>query len=140
MYMLLLAAFFKKSFNVIFGEKDITKRYFAFGFFMLVIAYFIQGLFNYTVVAYGMMFWIALAVILIMGGINSNNAWHPLSGRLSFVKNNAVLFIGITVLLATALAASLTRYWAADMYYKVGNIAAETPGIETSPLNSMTKP
>ncbi len=139
MYMLLLVAFFKKSFNVIFGEKDITKRYFAFGFFMLVIAYFIQGLFNYTVVAYGMMFWIALAVILIMGGININNAWYPLPGRLSFVKNNAVLFIGITVLLATALAASLTRYWAADMYYKVGNIAAETPGIETRSLEFYEK-
>lgn len=139
MYMLLLAAFFKKSFNVIFGEKDITKRYFAFGFFMLVIAYFIQGLFNYTVVAYGMMFWIALAVILIMGGININNSWHPFPGRLSFIKNNAVLFTGVTAVLAIALAASLTRYWAADMYYKVGNIAAETPGIETRSLEFYEK-
>ncbi|PKL92379.1 MAG: hypothetical protein CVV21_03450 [Candidatus Goldiibacteriota bacterium HGW-Goldbacteria-1] len=135
MYMLLLAAFFKKAFNVVFGEKNTTRRYIAFGFFMMVIAYFIQGLFNYTVVAYGFMFWIALAVILIMGGINSRTSWHP----LAFIKNNTVLFVWTSAFLTLALTAMLTRYWAADMYYKVGNIAAETQGIEQRSLEFYNK-
>lgn len=118
-YLLLFVAFFKKSFNLIFGEKDIVRRYLVFGIFMGVIAYIIQGLFNYTVVAYGSFFWVALGLVIALDA--SQRRYYSLEFKGG--RNNSWLYAGVLagLFLMTTLT---TREWMADMYYKVGNIAA----------------
>lgn len=130
-YLLLVFSFFKKAFNVISAEKEQVRRYLSFGFLMAVIAYFIQGIFNYTVVAYGMIFWLALGIIIVLDSSKDKvseivtfpalNKW--LSGNKMLVAL-PVLFLSFTLI------GSLSRYWTADINYKIGNILTSRPEIE----------
>src|ERR1035437_598136 len=121
-YLLLFAAFFKKSINLIFGEKDVVRRYLVFGIFLGIIAYIIQGLFNYTVAAYGSFFWIALGLIITLD--SSSRKYYSMELREgSVLGSRKLLYSGVIALLFLMTTAS-TREWMADMYYKVGNIAS----------------
>jgi len=123
-YMLLVFSFFKKSFNIIFREKQIIRRYITFGIFMAVIAYFIQGMFNYTVVAYGFMFYMGMGLIIVLD--TSKNRYHAYNfseGARALLEKHGKT-AGIIVLVAAAvLQVYLVRYWTADLFFKVGNIA-----------------
>lgn len=120
-YLLLFVAFFKKSFNIIFGEKDTIRRYLTFGLFLGVIAYIIQGLFNYTVVAYGSFFWIALGLIIVLD--SSAKRYYSLDFNKSSNKESGKLLYAVCITALLLLTTVTTREWMADMYYKVGNIA-----------------
>ncbi len=134
-YILLIIAFFKKSFAIFTTDKNINKRYMAFGFFMAVIAYFIQGLFNYTVVAYGMMFWLALAMIILMDTGGSRFYVVDLGGKLK-MENKKGFFIMLFSSLAIVFSVIFTVYWAADMYFKIGNVIIDGPaGYEKDSLH-----
>jgi tetratricopeptide (TPR) repeat protein len=132
-YALMFLVFLKKSFNLIFGEKDMVKRYLVFGFFMGAIAYFIQGLFNYTVVAYGAFYWMALAVIFTAGSQGGKTlVLHLPEWLADFTAKNRALALGALTLVMITLSAWVARYWTGDMYYKVGNIAVATDKDEYS--------
>jgi tetratricopeptide (TPR) repeat protein/O-antigen ligase len=120
-YLLLFVAFFKKSFNLIFGEKNIFRRYMVFAMFMGIIAYIIQGLFNYTVVAYGIFFWLALAIIINMDSSQKKFYSRDLSG--TFISRHSSIAVWTVVLFFIILSVMTTREWMSDMYFKVGNIA-----------------
>ncbi len=122
-FMLLIVSFFKKSFNMIFGEKDIQKRYLAFGVMMAIIAFFVQGLFNYTVASYGFIFWGGLGMIIVLDSSQRKTYTYNFSREFSaFVDNNRAMVAGALVLFCLVIEIFLTRYWAADIYYKIGNI------------------
>jgi len=135
-YILLIAAFFRKSFDIFTNDRDINKRYMAFGFFMAVIAYFIQGMFNYTVVAYGMMFWLALAMIILMDtGGNRYFVRDFSESEKSFISANRGILVTSLAALSMAFAVIFTVYWAADMYFKIGNVIVDEPGHERDSLH-----
>ncbi|MCE5299376.1 MAG: O-antigen ligase family protein [Spirochaetia bacterium] len=121
MYLLMFTAFFKKSFNLIFGERNITRRYLVFGVFMGALGYIIQGLFNYTVLAYGMMFYLAIGLVIAMDSVPKKTysaAVPALLGR------NFGLTAGVIIASMLTLQVLTARVWVADMFYKVGNIGA----------------
>jgi tetratricopeptide (TPR) repeat protein len=131
MYLLLLYAFFRKTLSVISSEKEETRRYLAFAFLMAVIAYFIQGMFNYTVVAYGLIFWLALAIIIILDTSHQRlRSVAAPAGLNSWLFRNRFLVAIPAVFLCFTLAASLSRYWTADIHYKVGNILTSRPELD----------
>lgn len=126
-YALLVAAFLKKSFNMITGERDITKRYIAFGFLLGVIAFFIQGLFNYTVVAYGVFFWAALAfMITLESGGKKYFLWEPEKQGLKITSGFQVFAAAVLIAATVVVQVYLTRFWAGDIYFKIGNIAVNS--------------
>ena len=126
-YALLLAAFLKKSFGIITREKDITRRYIAFGILLGVIAYFTQGLFNYTVVAYGSFFWAALGLMIVLeSGGKKYFAWKPDKTAITFTPGaQAAAGVALTAV-TVVIMVFLTRFWGADLYFKIGNIAADS--------------
>lgn len=133
-YALLFIVFLKKSFNIIFSGTDMHKRYLVFGFFMCAVAYYIQGLFNYTVVAYGALYWTALAVIFTLDASGRKAVVYNFSGGLkAFLDNNRAIAVTAVAVIATAACVMLARYWAGDMYFKVANIAVSTNQDEYSP-------
>ena len=117
-YLLLFVAFFKKSINLIFGEKDLLRRYLVFGIFMGIIAYIIQGLFNYTVAAYGSFFWLGLGLIIMLD--SAPKKYYSADIKFKGIFWPAAAIIAVLFAMTTAT----TREWMADMYYKVGNIAS----------------
>jgi len=119
-FMLLFLTYLKKSYNLIFGEKDLFRRYLVFGFFMAVAAYFTQGLFNYTVVAYGSLYWVCMAMIIALESGKKNYYSFSLEG---FFQRHKKAVIAAAVIAVIALQARLITYWAADLYFKIGNIA-----------------
>ncbi|MEI7541754.1 MAG: O-antigen ligase family protein [bacterium] len=123
-YLLLLVAFFKKSFNSVFGEKDTIRRYLIFAVFLGIIGFLVQGLFNYTVVAYGMFFWIGLGLIIVLQPASKKYYAIDISG----FTNRGISILFYTAVIAGLLAATTvtTREWMSDMYYKVGNIAGNS--------------
>lgn len=126
-YVLLLAAFLKKSFTLITGERDITRRYIAFGILLGVIAYFTQGLFNYTVVAYGSFFWAALGLIIVLeSGGKKYFAWEPEKKGMKISGGMQAAAAAVLVSATLVIMVFLTRFWSADLYFKIGNIAAES--------------
>ncbi len=123
-YLLLFITFLKKSFNLIFGERDITRRYIIFGFFMAVIAFYVQGLFNYTVVAYGSFFWLALSIIFSQETANKQYFTYELDK--DFIEKNKTILLSTILLLLIIAQVFVSRYWAGDLYFKIGNIAVNT--------------
>ncbi|HPD18250.1 MAG TPA: O-antigen ligase family protein [Candidatus Goldiibacteriota bacterium] len=123
-YLLLFVTFLKKSFNLIFGEKDITRRYLIFGFFMAVIAFYVQGLFNYTVVAYGSFFWFSLSIICSQETTNKKYRMFDISRN--FIEKNKIILYGMTLIIFVVLQVLFARYWTGDLYFKIGNIAVST--------------
>jgi tetratricopeptide (TPR) repeat protein len=126
-YLLIFVSFFKKSFNLIFGEKDMLRRYLIFSLLMAVLAYVVQGLFNYTVVAYGAFFWMAMGMVITLDS-NPKKAYNlKFSQGLSdfTAKNMGAIYAGIMIVLIF-ISAALVRGWAADMYFKIGNIATSS--------------
>lgn len=132
-YALMFVVFLKKSFNMIFGEKELHKRYLVFGFFMCAAAYFVQGLFNYTVVAYGALYYMALAMIFTLDS-SGRRAFvvNMPAGITGFLEKNRGLVMAVIALLCLFLQVMTARYWAGDMYFKVGNIAVATDKDEYS--------
>jgi tetratricopeptide (TPR) repeat protein len=126
-YLLLFVAFLKKSFNLIFGEKDLLKRYIIFSILMAVIAYIIQGLANYTVAAYGMVFWMALGLIISLDSTQKRTFNYSFSGAYSdFLDKNRGAVLGALAVVALIFSVALVKEWAADMYFKIGNIATSS--------------
>jgi tetratricopeptide (TPR) repeat protein len=132
-YALLFVTFLKKSFNLMFGEKEINKRYLIFGFFMCAVAFYAQGLFNYTVVAYGLVFWLALAMIMMLGSTGKRAYVYEFSDAYSGMLNrNKILIYCLLAAAFIAMQVQVVKYWASDMYFKVGNIATSSDKDEYS--------
>ncbi len=126
-FALLVAAFFKKSFNMITGERDIIKRYIAFGFLLGVTAFFTQGLFNYTVAAYGAFFWAALGfMITLESGGKKYFAWEPEKQGFKITPGMQAFAAALLIASTVVIQVYLTRFWAGDLYFKIGNIAADS--------------
>jgi putative inorganic carbon (HCO3(-)) transporter len=123
-YFLLFITFLKKSFNLIFGEKDIKRRYVIFGFFMAVIAFYVQGLFNYTVVAYGSLFWFSLSIVCSQE--TTNKKYRTFDINRNFVERNKIMLYGAILIGFVVLQVLFTRNWTGDLYFKIGNIAVST--------------
>ncbi|MCX7699106.1 MAG: tetratricopeptide repeat protein [Candidatus Goldbacteria bacterium] len=123
-YMLLFFTFLKKSLNLVFKEKDIIRRYIIFGFFMSVIAFYVQGLFNYTVVAYGSFYWLALSIIFSQE--TSNRQYFTYNLENSFIEKNKTMFFSLLLIILIIAQVFVIRYWAGDLYFKIGNIAVTT--------------
>ncbi len=122
-YLLIFISFFKKSFNLIFYEKNIIPRYMIFSIFMAAIAYIIQGLFNYTVVAYGLVFWLALAFIISLDSNPKRYFIYNFSEKFSeMIEKNKKIIVFLLFFLCIILEIYLIRYWVADIYFKIGNI------------------
>ncbi len=122
-YVLLITVFIKKTMKSVFYGSDPLKRYMVFAFFMSAAAFFIQGMFNYTVVAYGSFFWIAIACISVMDGKKDKVRYIYASKKMnSFLGKNMFPAAAVVFAAAVILAVNLTHYWAADMYFKIGNI------------------
>src|SRR5208337_4814658 len=108
-YMLLIISFFKKSYNLIFGEKDIQKRYLAFGVMMAIIAFFAQGLFNYTVASYGFIFWGGLGMLIALESKQRETYTYNFSREFSsFIDSNKAMVIGALALVFIVLEIFLT--------------------------------
>lgn len=123
-YLLLFFTFLKKSFNLIFGERDIMRRYIIFGFFMATVAFYVQGLFNYTVVAYGSFFWLALSIIFSQE--TSNKQYFTFDLNSDFIQKNRAILFSIVLLSLFISQVLVSRHWAGDLYFKIGNIAVTT--------------
>jgi putative inorganic carbon (HCO3(-)) transporter len=124
-YLLLLTAFFKKAFNLILGEKNSHRRYLSFAIMMGTIGYLIQGLFNYTVVAYGFFFWMALGLIISLD--TSSKKFYSAqfsAGFSSFISRHKALVYSAVVTVLILMSVGLVREWMGDMYYKIGNITS----------------
>jgi len=122
-YILLFIAFFKKSFKLIFYEKNMIQRYLVFSIFMAVIAYIIQGLFNYTVVAYGLFFWAALGLIISLDSTQKRFFVYNFSTSFTdFINKNKNMVIAAIMILCVIMEVYVARFWAADIYFKIGNI------------------
>ncbi len=122
-FILIFISFFKKSFNLIFNEKNIIQRYIIFSIFMAVIAYTIQGLFNYTVVAYGLVFWLSLGVIISFDSSQKKFYIYNFSKKFSdLIEKNKKFIVFLLIFLCVILEIYLIRFWAADIYFKIGNI------------------
>jgi O-antigen ligase/Tfp pilus assembly protein PilF len=132
-YMLLFVTFLKKSYNLMFGERDMHKRYLIFGFFMSAAAFFVQGLFNYTVVAYGIIFWLALAMIMTLGSEHRRvYAYNFSQAYREFTDRNKGITYSVLCALCIVLSVLAAKYWAADLYFKIGNIAVASDKDEYS--------
>jgi len=126
-FMLIMVAFLKKSYNLIFGEKDIHKRYLAFGVMMAMIAFIVQGLFNYTVVSYGFIFWGGLGMLIVLDSTQKKIYARNFSAEISsFIDNNRWIIVTIIAAVFMTMEIFLTRYWTADIYYKIGNIGVSS--------------
>lgn len=123
-YLLLFFTFLKKSFNLVFCERDITRRYIIFGFFMAAVAFYVQGLFNYTVVAYGSFFWLALAIIFSQE--TSNKQYFIFNQGGDFIEKNRAILFSMVLLIIIISNTFVSRYWTGDLYFKIGNIAVTT--------------
>ncbi|MCX8093606.1 MAG: O-antigen ligase family protein [Candidatus Goldbacteria bacterium] len=123
-YLLLFFTFLKKFLNLVFNEKDIIRRYVIFGFFMAVIAFYVQGLFNYTVVAYGSFYWLALSIIFSQE--TSNRQYFTYNLENSFIEKNKTMFFSLLLIILIITQVFVVRYWTGDLYFKIGNIAVTT--------------
>ena len=126
-YALIIATFFKKTYNIMKSELDRERKYLVFGLFLAVVAYFIQGMFNYTVVAYGAVFWMGLAMISLLDSSKREYYRYHIKRRVPVLP--AALIIGVAALV---LQVFLVRFWMADMYFKIGNIAVANNKPEIS--------
>ncbi len=126
-YLLIFTAFIKKCYNMIFKDRDITTRYLVFGVFMAVIAYAVQGLFNYTVAAYGVVFWMALGMVASLD-INSKKIMNlELPPAVTgVIRQYRGLTYSVIIAVFLILFGMLAREWSADMYFKIGNIATSS--------------
>lgn len=123
-YLLLFITFLKKSFNLILRESDITRRYLIFGFFMAAVAFYVQGLFNYTVSAYGSFFWLAFSIIISQE--TSNKQYYTFDFNKNFIENNKSMLLTAILLFLIIAEVLVGRFWTADLYFKIGNIAVNT--------------
>ncbi len=122
-FALIIVTFFKKSLQSIFKEVDTYRRYMTFGVFMACLAFMMQGLFNYTVVAYGFMFWMGLALINNLGSAEKKIFEKSFSPRLSsFFEKHRILASTIVILVIVIAQVFSARTWAADIFFKAGNI------------------
>ena len=126
-YLLLLTAFFKKSFNLILGEKDSRRRYMVFAILMGTIGFIIQGLFNYTVVAYGIFFWMAIGLVMSLDtSAKKSYTLQVPAGAASFISRHSRLVYSAVIIILIAASVGLFRVWVGDMYYKIGNIESSS--------------
>jgi len=101
------------------------RRHLAFGIGVAQLGFLVQNQFNFTVVAYGSLFWFFLALGPILDRDEPRSESDPKAGEpfsWARVKSaNKVIYAGAAGLILLAMIFSL-RHWTADIFFKRGII------------------